>query len=134
MTLTMLSVFDYIFLRVHQFFKERGDNIPDTKGTSVLSLIQFLTVFNLMDLARLVGDFAFPSKFGFFLPLIIIIGAVNWFRYQRDVDVQPKLEIRWKEEDQGKRVMRGWLISVYIIVSFLIPVMLGYLEHNLKAI
>jgi hypothetical protein len=44
------------------------------------------------------------------------------------------LEIRWKEEDQGKRVMRGWLISVYIIVSFLIPVMLGYLEHNLKAI
>lgn len=127
------SFFDYIFYRVYKFFQVRGDNVPDTKGSLILSLIQFLTILDIMVIVQFFHDYPLPSKLGFFLPLLIIIGVINWYRYERNFDME-KLEDRWKNENQRQRVMRGWCIGLYLLTSFLIPAVYGYLKHNLKVI
>lgn len=129
----MLKLFDYIFLRVYQYFKEKGDNVPDTKGSLILSLIQLFTILDVMVFVNLIYDYAIPSKLGFFLPLMFVIGFINWYRYEKDFDLS-ELENRWKDEGQGKRITRGWLIGTYVALSFLIPAVYGYLKFNLKAI
>jgi hypothetical protein len=64
---------------------------------------------------------------------MVIIGLINWFRYERNFDLQG-LEEEWKDEGSDQRTMKGWLIGLYLLASFLIPAGYGYLKHNLNAI
>jgi hypothetical protein len=66
----ILSLFEYIHYRVYGFFKEKGDNVPEFKGTLILSLMQFLTVINIVFIIQLIYNFSIPSKFAF-LPLLL---------------------------------------------------------------
>lgn len=129
----ILSLFDYVYYRVYRSFKMRGDNVPDTKGSLILSLMQFLAILDILIAIKFVHDFSLPSKLAFFLPLLVIIGVVNWYRYERDFDIE-KLEVKWKNEDQRKRIINGCFIGLYLLISFLIPAVYGYLKYNLKVI
>lgn len=127
-----LLLFDYIFYRIYGFFKERGDNVPDTKGSLLLSLIQFLTMLDIMVFVKIIHDYPFPTEY-YFLPLLILLGVINWYRYEHDFDIE-NLDDQWKNEERGQRIRNGWLIGIYLLVSFLIPAVYGYLHVNLKLI
>lgn len=129
----MLSLFDYIFYRIYGFFKEKGDGIPETAGSLLLSLVQFLTILDVMVLVKVIHDYPFPTTKYYFLPLLILLGVVNWLRYERNFDIE-KLDNQWKNEDQKKKVRNGWFIGLYLLISFLIPAVYGYLSVNLKVI
>jgi hypothetical protein len=128
----MISLFGYIHYRVYLFFKEKGDNAPEFKGTLILSLIECFTIMNVMVIVKIIHDYPFPDKLAF-LPLLIVTGVLNWYKYKRDFDAD-KIERRWKNEAPSMRIRNGWLIGAYIVVSFLIPVIYGYLKINLEAI
>jgi energy-coupling factor transporter transmembrane protein EcfT len=125
-------LFGYIHYRVYLFFKEKGDNVPEFKGTLILSLIQCFTIIDVMVIIKTIRDYSFPSIVTF-LPLLIVTGFVNWFLYERNFDAE-KIERRWKHESPAQRIRNGWLIGVYIFVSFLVPVVYGYLKMNLQVI
>lgn len=127
----MILLFEYIHYRIYLFFKEKGDNVPLFTGTLILSLMQFLTIINIMFIIELIHEFPIPSKFAF-LPLLVGLGVFNWYQYERNFDEQ-RIEKKWKE-NVNKRIRNGWLIAVYLLVSFLFPVTLGVLEHNMKVI
>lgn len=126
------SFFDYIFYRIYKFSKERGDTTPTTNGILLLSLMQFLTILDLLVFIRIFYSFPLPSKW-YIIPLITFPAIINWLRYERNFDIE-KLHQRWQNEDKKKKVRHGWLISLYLLVSFLIPAAHGYLEHNLNVI
>lgn len=128
----IISLFEYIHYRVYKFFKGKGDNISEFTATLVLSIIQCLTLLDIIVIIRIFYAFPLPEKI-FILPIIIISGAINWYLYERDFDME-KLDTRWGGEDKKERVRNGWLISLYLLFSFLIPVTLGILEHNLNLI
>jgi len=121
-----MVLFDYFYYRIYSFFKSMGDSIPEWKGILLLSLMQCLTV---MDVTVFV-DYTPPFKW-FFLPLLVFVGAVNWSRYQHRFDPE-KFGARWKDESSFKRGMKGLVVWGYLIISFLIPVVYGYLKHNVK--
>lgn len=127
-----LSLFDYIFYRIYGFFKEKGDNVPETKGSLLLSLMQFLTILDVMVFVKVIYDYPFPTKY-YFLPLLILLGVINWFRYERDFDID-MLDKQWKDEVKEKRLRNGWLIGLYFLTSFLIPALYGYLHVNIKVL
>lgn len=126
------SFFDYIFYRIYKFSKERGDSAPETNGTLLLSLMQFLTLLDIIVFVRIAYPFPLPGKI-YIIPLIALPAIINWLRYERNFDME-KLHLKWKDEDKTKKVRNGWLMGIYLVVSFLIPAIHGYLEHNLKAI
>jgi hypothetical protein len=123
------SLFDYIFYRVYQFFKSKGDSVSETKGSLILSLIQFLTALDVMVVVKIVHDYALPNKYLFLLPLILL-GVINWYIYERDFDIAP-FDTRWKNEENGARRRKGWMM-LYLITAFLIPALYGYFKVNMN--
>lgn len=128
----MQPLFDYLFYRIYRFSKERGDNAPETNGSLLLSLMQFLTLIDIMVVVKLVHDYTFPPKFYFLAPLILI-AVINWFRYEEKIEIE-ELDKRWNSEDESIRIRNGWFIGLYLVISFLIPALYGYLHVNLKVI
>lgn len=128
----MLTAFDYIHYRIYKFSKERGDNAPETNGTLILSLMQCFTVLDIMVLVQIIHDYDFPNKFAF-LPLLVVVGVFNWMRYERNFDAK-NVEDRWKNETTRQQIKNGWLIGLYMLVTFLTPPVYGYLKVNLKVI
>jgi len=126
------SLFGYIHYRVYYFFKAQGDNVPEFKGTMILTLLQLFTIVDIMVIVKIFHDYPFPNKFTL-LPLLILNGIFNWYKYERNFDIQ-KIESRWKDESIIRRKRNGWLIGLYIAISFLIPALYGFLAINLKVI
>jgi hypothetical protein len=126
------TLFDYIFYRIYKLFKEKGDNAPETKGTLILSMIQFLTFLDIVVFVRIIYPFSLPDKL-YIVPLVALPGVINWLRYERNFDIG-QLDVKWKDEEPEKKIRNGWIIGIYLVVSFLIPAVHGYLEHNMKAI
>lgn len=122
-----LLLFDYIFYRIYKFFRDRGDGIPETAGSLLLSLIQFLTILDIMVIVKMIYDYPFPDNKYYFLPPLILLGVINWFRYEGNFDVS-QLDAKWKDEEQSKKVKNGWLIGLYLLVSLFIPAVYGYLK------
>jgi hypothetical protein len=123
----MVSLFDYIFYRIYKFFRGKGDGIPETAGTLLLSLMQFLTVLDIMVIVKMIYDYPFPDNKYYFLPPLILLGVINWFRYERNFDIS-QFDIKWKDEEEKRKIKNGWLIGLYLLISFLIPAMYGYLK------
>jgi hypothetical protein len=126
----LFSFFDYIHYRIYWFSKHKGDNAPETNGTIILTLLQCFTVIDLMVLVKVIHDYTFPNKF-FYLLLAGIIGACNWYRYERIFDPQGA-EGRWSQESLSQRVRKGWLLGIYMLVIFLTPPLYGYFAVNSK--
>ena len=126
-------LFEYVHYRIYRFFHSRGDNISEFTATLLLSLMQGLTLVDIDVLVELLFNYTFfSSKFMVLIPGVIFAG-LNWYRYERNFDVS-QLDAKWKDEEQSKKVRNGWLISLYLLISFLIPAVYGYLKHNLKLI
>jgi hypothetical protein len=111
---------------------QKRDGTPEIYAAGVLSLMQFLTLVDLMFLVRLFYNFAIPSKY-FFIPLLVLIIGINWFKYERGFDVK-NLEAKWGEENSSQRKRRGWLLVVSLISLILFPILIGVLKHNLGVI
>jgi hypothetical protein len=128
----MMKLFDYVYYRIYVFFLERKDNIPETTGWMLLSLLHF---FSLLTIAAFLTFIVNVDSFNKYYALLVIIPlmAYNWYRYERDFDIK-KYESRWGDEPKTERRKKGWLIVVYFAVVVLIPVSIGVLRHNLGLI
>jgi hypothetical protein len=116
----VLAVFDYVFYRIYKFFRDKGDDLPKTKGSTILTLMQSLLAFDLVYLITSFGKLDLPGKF-YFVALGVVIGIANWLRYERSRLIID-LEARWKTEDSRIRKQRGWYISMCLTFAVLLPI------------
>lgn len=129
----LLLLAEYVHYRIYKFFHSRGDNIPEFKATLLLSTMQAITLVDIDVFVELFFNYTFfSSKFIVLIPGVIFVGF-NWYRYERNFDIN-QLDAKWKDEEHGKKVRNGWLMGLYLLISFLIPPVYGYLKHNLKLI
>jgi hypothetical protein len=49
--------------------------------------MQFLTLINIVFIVQLIHIFTIPSKF-VFLPLLVVIGAIDWYLYELNFDAE----------------------------------------------
>ena len=122
-------MFDYIFFRIYKFFLQKGDNAPETKGSLILSLIQFLTILDLIIVGTLIFNYTLPSSKYYFLPLGVLLGVVNWYRYEKKLDIEQLAE-KWRNEDMKKSFRNGGLIVLYLLCSGAFPALYGMMTHG----
>lgn len=121
-------IFDYIYYRFYRFFVTRGHS-PQTSASLLLSLVQFLTLFDILSITQSIYYFSIPSKY-YFLPIIVAFAGLNWYRYERKFNISPFAD-KWDNEDNRSKTRRGWLICVYVAMTFLFPFVHGILKQNL---
>jgi hypothetical protein len=128
----VIKLFDYIFYRIYKFYTGQGNKLADSFASSLLTVMQCFTIIGIMVMVKIVRDYTFPDKLLFVL-FFVIIGGLNWYRYEHKIDLQ-RLVSQWKDEDQSKKAKKGWLIVIYLIVALSIPIVYGYLHVNAKLI
>jgi len=125
-----MKVFDYIYYRIYKFFQNRSDNVSETTASVLLSLMQFLALIDLMFLLQMFYNFTIPPKW-FFAPILIFIMALNWYRYEREFEIE-KYDQHWQNEAKDKKSKNGWFLVFYLFIAFLFPVLYGVFKHNLN--
>lgn len=123
-----MNLFDYIFYRVYKFYQKR-DGTPAIYASGVVSVMQFFSLLTILGIIRLIVDFPIPQKY-FIIPIILILIAINWYRYERDFDIK-KLEGKWNGEDINRRKQKGWLVVISLILVILFPILIVKFKHNL---
>jgi hypothetical protein len=124
----VLVVFDYVFYRIYKFFRDKGDDVPRTKGSTILTIVQSLLVFDLANLVTYFGKLDSPGKF-YFVAIAVAIGIANWLRYERSRIILD-LDTRWKTEDSQIHKQRGWYISLCFVFAVLFPIIYGNTGAN----
>jgi magnesium-transporting ATPase (P-type) len=127
-----MNLYDYLFYRIADWYKKKKDSAAESTGMLLVSLIQFFTLFDMFVIFRWFWEFPLPQNINKYwaLPILIIIPIVNWYRY-----VKPRMyreyRKKWRQEDINKRRKKGWLLVLYLITCMLIPIMTGFVKHNL---
>jgi len=117
----MIDIFDYVFLRVYDFFADKNDIIPETRGALILSLLQFLVVLDIILIIKLfhpISLTAYVLSFVAGVPLIIF----NRYHYEK-IDIQ-KVRHKWENESPRRRALNHWMMGACVAVLF-IPVIIS---------
>jgi len=124
----MMKLFDYVYYRMYLFFLIRKDNVPETTGWILLSLLHFFSLLTMVSIIRFILEFPLPHKF-YIIPLAILIGTLNWYRYERNFEIK-SFDEQWKDEKPSDKKRKGYLIAIYTAFVVLFPMVIGYLKYN----
>lgn len=127
-----MNTFDYIFYRLYKFYIGQGSSITHTYAAGLVSVLQFFSLLTIVALLSFIVNIDLLNKY-YSLFVIIPLMVYNWYRYERDFNIE-KYESRWRDEPKPERRKKGWLIVAYFAVVVLIPVSIGVLRHNLGLI
>ena len=126
-----MKALDYLYYRVCDYYKKKRDSTAEFTGVLVLSLIESFLVLDFFVIVRIFWEYPFPENYSkyWIVPPGILIAFLNWKKYQKP---RKYLEFRkiWKIEDPEKRDVRGIGIVILIIVVFIIPILYGFIKHN----
>lgn len=127
-----MKTFDYLFFRVCEFFTKKGDTSAEISATMVVSLLQFFALLILLIVCRLLFNTIVPETFNkyWFLPFIIIIFIINWFKYNKR-HVYKDLRDLWKDENRKSRKIKSLLIVLISMLLFFTPILYGFITQNI---
>jgi len=125
----LIKIFDYFFFRVYSFFKERGDFAPDTKGSLILATAQFLFILNIFNIFELLFELEIMTGKYDVLPIIIVLGVINWYRYEKRMNIE-ELVNKWQGENKSRKIFNGWLIILYLIITFSTNLLHGMIKNG----
>jgi hypothetical protein len=123
-----IRFFDYIYYRIVWFFLDRDLPVQDT-GWANLALLQTLTVLDLWIIAGFFCQAGFLQD-GFpiwIIPVLMVLGGLNWWRYTRSLGMRNLLSI-WRGENKKQKFLNGLAIIIYMIASVLIALSWGIMK------
>ncbi len=112
----VIYFFDYIFFRVYSFFNKKRDDIADVKATNLVTILQGFIFIDLFMIVRKIYPFEIPkeyfNKWIWGLPLALIIGFLNHYRYRKKLKKTGYSAFyeKWGKEDKETKHIKGWLI------------------------
>lgn len=114
---------DYVFYRTYRFYLKRHDNTPILYGSLVVSLIEFFVIIDILFIVRRFIDFEMPSSVYAAILFILIMG-LNWFKYERNPDIEG-MSAKWGGESDGDKSTGGTIIVIVIVVVISLPIIVG---------
>lgn len=124
-------IYDYLFYRIYSFYKRKRDSTPVLMGCLVLMVLAFLTFLSLSKIFEIA--FKIPKfRMGKYVIVIFLLSFLYLlFRRYKNTEVIKSLETKFQNEALNTRVLRGWLFIGYLILVLLIPIGIGFIQHNL---
>ena len=131
----VVNTFDYVFYRIYCFWRDRDeDNVGSrVNAYTLLSLMQFFTILILAAVSETIFFQHQVISQPVFVLILISITIINYFRYERHVDIE-SFKTKWQPEHFKIKRRKGKLIGLYLLFSILCPITYGVLKHNLGLI
>lgn len=96
---------------------------PITSASVMVSFYQVLFVTTLVGIYKLIFRIELPSP-KYFLVVMISILAINYFRYEKNFDIEG-LRYRWKDESQVDSNKRLVMLIGYLVGSIMFSIVVG---------
>lgn len=128
----MFRIFDYLYYRIYNFFENKNDT-PQAYAVSIVSLLQFLIIIDILLASEILAHFFKGIVFFtgevqkiWFLPVMVAVYIFNEIRYKKFAPVH-ELKNRWDGEPKAQRTREFWrnvsmftlTIGLAIILSLL---------------
>ena len=125
-----MKLLDYLFYRIHDFYKRNKDATPKYMSSLLLSMFIFLTILNFYGLVTLLFKIRIlaPIKVLAFLSLMVIL-LVVWRRYRKD-EMLVLLTEKYAQENTKLRHIRGIYIFGYLVLMLVLVVISGTLRQG----
>ncbi len=115
----MLSLFDYIFYRAYKLGLGRS-KAPIAYAAGIVSVSQFFALLTLFAFLKSFFGFSeLPNNF-IYVVLVVLFLGLNWYRYERNPRLD-EMNKRWGDEEQNKKLIRGWVIVFCIAFLVITP-------------
>ena len=126
----MIRFYNYAFYRVYQKYIQWSDDQAYTTALSYVSLLQFLLLLDIETLLSSVNILPrnVPNNRIFSLPVGLLIWYINNKRYaSKHVEIIQ----HYDSHPDPYRKRNGYLVLLVMIIEMLIPMVIGYMRHNL---
>lgn len=127
-----MKIVDYIFFRISDYYKKKGNSAAIVFASNAISVLQCFLILDVLVIARIFYEYPIPSNFSKYwaLPLIMVVGTFNWYRYERKPRYQEFRKL-WKDEAALEKKRNGRAIVIFMSVTLITPVLYGFFKHNL---
>ena len=126
----MTKWFDYSFYRFYDWYSKR-DPHPMLYAVGLTSVYQIFLFFATYIALDLIYAFNFEHlKFVALIPAGALL-VFNSIRYRDRVRV---LRLKFHDEEKRLKRYKGILLITTLLLVLVIPILLGFLKHNLKII
>lgn len=110
----ILKLYSYIYYRIYILYKDKWND--DNPGIYAFMAICLVTILNLMLIINLI-IFLFDVKYNLDYIAIIILSIVIITTYALYGDKIFKDRSTWDSEKPKTRILKGWVITIYIVLS-----------------
>lgn len=126
----MIRFCDYAFHRVFQFYVRWRDDQAYNLSVAYVVLLQgffILNIYGLLSVMKIMPRHI-PNNRIYALPIFVLLWYVNNKRY-----TTKHIEIikHYDSIPDPHRKRNGYLVLVVMIIEMLIPMVIGYMRHNL---
>ena len=127
-----MRIFEYTFYRIAEYYKKKGNSSASSFASSAITVLQCFLILDVLIIARIFYEYPIPSSFNKFwaLPVAIVLGVLNWCRYERN-GLYKEVRKKWKNEHPQQKKKRGILVVVGLIVVILTPILYGLIRQNI---
>ena len=126
-----MKYLDYLFYRIFSFYDKKGDGAPILMGCLVLAVVLFATLLSCSFILEILLKTP-PLRIGnyFIAGVILVLLFLMYFKYRKNQVIE-KLATCYKDESLKRKRINGWLFISYLILVISIPILVGYMRHNL---
>lgn len=115
----MIKIIDYVWYRYYLFYKKKRETIPVFTASLISTIYINVFIINVMGFASL-----FPIQLGQWTKLLVMIFGISTFiivhrRYSDKIFINYLL-CRYANEDKRLKLLRGWIITLYTLFSFIL--------------
>ncbi len=121
---------DYIFYRIYTAYKNKKDSTPIFMACSVLALCTSCSILDAYVLLGLLIRVDLPVN-KIVIAFISLGSLYLYFNHYKSAELVAELIERFKDENLHTRIARGYIIVTSIILLLLIPLLKGFIQHNL---
>lgn len=132
----MQRIFDYIYLRTYRIYQNRWkEKIPMLYALSLVTILQvFLFSIIIFTYVLVFQKYSLNPKIS--LILFALFFAYNYLRYKSRNNNYEKLSGKWRNESKINTLRNGWLIILFIVVTFSIfltlAILIGEINRNIN--
>ena len=131
----MKSYIDYIYYRINKLYYKHDRGL----GVYAVLIISLTEGFLVLDAFLFLEHFFFTTQqlqtsklIGSIIIIISIfpLSLFNYIRYIKPKGTYDKLNSLWKDESLTKRIIKGLLIFILLLVPWLLLFIMNFLHHK----
>ena len=125
-----MNLLDYIYYRIYYWYRSFNDPVSKETAIILVSLMVFFILFDVYVILDTIFFYYQNISKWVAVPVLLFSFIFFYYRYTKIIKIDTCVKLWGKEEKLSKK-RNGYLIFIFILTIILLPMIIGFLRHNL---